>query len=332
MFKLALCAGHGINTAGKRCQKSLDKNETREWLLNSRVCEKLEKILLAYDGIEIKRMDDTTGKTDVKLSTRTKTANTWGADLYLSIHHNAGVKGGKGGGIVAFTYVNVDAKTKEWQKEFYDSLIAKTGLKGNRAKPLATKDLAVCRDTKMPSVLLELGFMDSATDVPIILTDGFAENCAVALAKVIVEKAKLKAKATEKPAAKKLIPKINYQVYIAGKKWLPNVEGETDYAGIASKPIQALFANTNVGDIEYAVHVKGGKWLPFVKNREDYAGIFGKDIDCVRVRLIDNKKYSVECRVAAIGRKYYPWVKDDSDYAGVYGKKIDRLQIRLIEK
>lgn len=325
MFKLALCAGHGINTKGKRCDIRFDKNETREWWLNNRVCQKLQEKLSAYEGIEIKRMDDVTGKTDVKLSTRTKTANTWGADLYLSIHHNAGVKGGKGGGIVAFTYTQVDDKTKEWQKEFYAALIEKTGLKGNRAKPLATKDLAVCRDTKMPSVLLELGFMDSSTDVPIILSEDFALKCADALAEVIVKKANLK-------EAESLNPKIRYQVYIAGKKWLPNVEEDTDYAGISGRPIQALFVDTNVGDIEYAVHTKGGKWLPFVKNREDYAGIFGKDIDCVRVRLKDNKKYSVECRVAAIGRKYYPWVRDDCDYAGVYGNRIDRLQIRLIKK
>ena len=326
MFKLALCAGHGINTAGKRCLKSLDENETREWWLNNRVCQKLEDKLSAFCGIEVKRMDDISGQTDIKLSTRTKTANTWGADLYLSVHHNAGVKGGKGGGIVALTYLKVDDETKAWQNEFYNALIDKTGLKGNRAKPLATKDLAVCRDTKMPSVLLELGFMDSATDVPIILTEDFAEKSADALAEVIVKKANLKRK------EEILTPRVTYQVYVAGKKWLPNVLGETDYAGITARPIQALFVDTNVGDIEYAVHIKGGKWLPFVKNREDYAGIIGKEIDCVRVRLIDNEKYSVECRVAAIGRKYYPWVKDDNDYAGVYGNRIDRLQIRLIAK
>lgn len=323
MFKLALCAGHGMNTAGKRCDSRLDKNETREWWLNNRICKLLEEELADFDRIEIKRMDDTSGKTDVKLSTRTKTANEWGADLYLSIHHNAGVKGGKGGGIVAFTYTSVDEETKDWQREFYNSLIEKTGLKGNRAKPIATKDLAVCRDTKMPSVLLELGFMDSTTDLPIILTDEFAKNCAAALAKVIVAKAKLK--------KKEILPYVKYQVYITGKKWLPNVEGETDYAGILGRPIQAVYMDTNVGDIEYAVHTLGGVWLPTVKNREDYAGIFGKDIDCIRVS-INNPNYSVECRVAPIGRGYYPWVRDNKDYAGVSGKKIDRLQVRLIKK
>ena len=30
MFKLTINAGHGINTAGKRCLKSIDPAETRE--------------------------------------------------------------------------------------------------------------------------------------------------------------------------------------------------------------------------------------------------------------------------------------------------------------
>lgn len=331
MFKLALCAGHGKNTAGKRCLKELDKNETREWVLNSRVCEKIQKILKAYEGIEIKRMDDTSGKTDITLSKRTQTANSWGADFYLSVHHNAGVSGGTGGGIVSITYLKVDDETKSWQRELYDKLLLETGLKGNRANPLCAKNLAVLRVTAMPAVLLELGFMDSATDTPVILTEEYAENCAKAISEVIIEKAKLKRKETEK-VPQKVCPKVEYQVYTARDKWLPLVEGDSDYAGIPTRPIQAVFINTNIGDIEYCAHTKNGRWLPWVKNREDYAGIFGKDIDCVRVRLKDNSKYSVECRVATIGRKYYPWVRDNEDYAGVYGNRIDRLQIRLTEK
>ena len=328
MFKLALCAGHGKNTAGKRCLKTIDKKETREWFLNSRVCEKIEKFLSGYNGIEIKRMDDVSGKTDIALSKRTSSANKFGADFYLSIHHNAGVCGGTGGGIVAITYHNVCNATKEWQKELYDELILETALKGNRADPLFTKNLAVLRDTNMPAVLLELGFMDSTTDTPIILTEEYAEKCAKAIAKVIVKKAKLVKKGEDEVQE----PKIEYQVYTAKDRWLPLVEGETDYAGIPTRPIQAISVKTNVGDIEYCVHTKNGKWLPWVKNLEDYAGIFGKDIDMVRVRLLDNSKYSVECRVATIGRKYYPWVRDNNDYAGVPKNRIDRIQIRLIKR
>ena len=74
----------------------------------------------------------------------------------------------------------------------YNALIAHTGLKGNRSTPLQTANYAECRQTSMPAVLLELGFMDSATDVPIILTEDYATKCAEAIVEVIVKKGKLK--------------------------------------------------------------------------------------------------------------------------------------------
>lgn len=187
MFKLALNAGHGLNTAGKRCMKSIDLNETREWVLNSRICNKIEEKLSSYNGIEILRTDDTTGAVDKTIATRAKNANSFGADLYLSIHHNAGINGGSGGGIMAFTYLSVDAKTTEWQSAFYNAAIAHSGLKGNRVTPLAKQDLGECRQTAMPAVLMECGFMDSATDTPIILTEQFAEQLATAFVEVIVK-------------------------------------------------------------------------------------------------------------------------------------------------
>ena len=197
MLKIALTAGHYLGTPGKRCLKSLDPNETREWVLNNRIADKVEKLLTAYEGYQLIRTDDTTGKKDISLTARTTAANNFGADIYISIHHNAGINGGAGGGIVAYTYTKVDQVTKDWQKALYNALIAETGLKGNRATPLAKSNLAECRLTVMPAVLLELGFMDSATDLPIILTEEYADRCARAIVKVIVEKGGLTKKAVK---------------------------------------------------------------------------------------------------------------------------------------
>lgn len=203
MFKLALNAGHGLNTAGKRCMKKLDPKQTREWVLNSRICEKIETKLKAYTGYNLIRLDDPTGKKDVALKTRTNNANNFGADFYLSIHHNAGVRGGSGGGVVAFVYTKPSKKALEWQKDLYNAIIEKTSLKGNRSIPLAKKNLHECRESNMPCVLIECGFMDSKTDVPIILTDKFAEQVASACVEVIVKKAKLKKRTTETETPKK---------------------------------------------------------------------------------------------------------------------------------
>lgn len=192
MFKIALGAGHGFNTPGKRCLKSLDPNETREWFLNDRVCDYVEENLRNYEGYELLRLDDSDdGADDIALATRVKRANTFEADFYLSVHHNAGINGGTGGGIIAYMYPGVGTEIQEWRDDLYDALIAKTGLKGNRATPKAEGNYYVLRETKMPAILLELGFMDSKTDVPIILTDDYAKKCAEAITSVIVDKGKL---------------------------------------------------------------------------------------------------------------------------------------------
>ena len=187
MFKIALDAGHGRNTAGKRCLKALDANETREWVLNDRICDKIEAKLKAYNGYELLRVDDTTGAKDISLADRCKAANNFKANLYLSIHHNAGINGGTGGGIVAYTWNKPDTQLQCWQKEFYNALIAKTGLKGNRATPLGKSNFYVLVNTNMQALLFENGFMDSKTDVPIILSEDFAEKAADAYVETIVK-------------------------------------------------------------------------------------------------------------------------------------------------
>lgn len=196
MFKIAITAGHYKYTAGKRCLKSLDPKETREWTLNDRIADKVEKLLKSYDGYSLIRTDDTTGEKAISNTARITAANNFKADVYISIHHNAGINGGKGGGIVAYTYTKVNDATKTWQKDLYNALIKYTGLKGNRSTPLATANLQECRETAMPAVLLELGFMDSKTDVPVILSEDYANKCAQAIVEVVVKKGGLTKKAT----------------------------------------------------------------------------------------------------------------------------------------
>ena len=208
MFKFVLDAGHGINTAGKRCDVRFDPKQTREWTLNSRICEKIEEYLKAYEGYDLLRVDDVTGAKDIPLETRTANANKFNADFYLSIHHNAGVNGGTGGGVVAFVYPNVGEDTTSWQKDLYNAIINYTGLKGNRATPVAQSNFHVLRETHMPAVLIECGFMDSKTDVPIILTDDFATKVAKACAEVIVKKGGLTKKKVEQPTETKKLYRV----------------------------------------------------------------------------------------------------------------------------
>lgn len=184
IFKLALDAGHGMDTSGRRCLKSLDPEEHREWWLNDRVCRYIAQAAAEYEGFEILRVDDVTGEEDVTMPERCRRANAWGADLYYSAHHNAGINGGKGGGVVAYS-LNEGTRGAMWRDELYGAIVGETGLVGNRASPKATGNLYVLSNTAMPAVLVEHGFMDSATDVPVILSEEYAKGVGRAVADCI---------------------------------------------------------------------------------------------------------------------------------------------------
>lgn len=189
-------AGHGLYTYGKRCLKSLDPNETREWILNDNVADELEERLNEYDDVEYVRLDDPSGRRDVPLSERVTKANAlykqYTAKGYIviiiSIHHNAGIYGGHGGGITNYIDVrNHSQRSLEIRDGLYDSLIAETGLKGNRATPKAKSYLYILYHTKMPGTLLELGFMDSPTDIKQILSNEHPVQCADAIVNFLVD-------------------------------------------------------------------------------------------------------------------------------------------------
>jgi N-acetylmuramoyl-L-alanine amidase len=226
LFKIALGAGHSINTAGKRCLKALDPKETREWTLNDRICDQIETLLRDYEGYELLRLDDSDGgEEDIALKARVGAANNWNADLYLSIHHNAGANGTAAGGIVAYAHPRASATALQWRDAFYDTLADYTGLVGNRSKPKDTGDYYVLRKTKMPAVLLELGFMDSKTDVPVILTKAYSDSCAKAIVDTLVKKAGLK---------KKVVSKHTYRVQIGAfndKEAAERLKEELHYKG-----------------------------------------------------------------------------------------------------
>ena len=131
------------------------------------------------------------------MANRTTTANRWGADFYLSVHHNAGVGGGTGGGPVTIAYTKASSKSLEYQKIVHECFVARVGKFGNRADSTPLMNLHVLRETNMPAVLIECGFMDSSLDVPKILSEDFADKAARGLADALVKIGNLTKKDTK---------------------------------------------------------------------------------------------------------------------------------------
>ena len=124
---------------------------------------------------------------------------------------------------------------------------------------------------------------------------------------------------------------VLYQTYDSvKKKWLPNVENDSDYAGNLGNVVSGLTINLTQGSVTYRVHELNNKWLPIVKDREDYAGNLGKTIDGVQMQ---SDSCTLEYRVHLKGATWLSWVEkfDDTNdgYAGILGKEIDAVQIRV---
>jgi len=191
VIKIAIDAGHGYYTAGKRCLKSIDSNQTREWTLNSRIAAKLQELLKSYE-CEVLRTDDSTGAVDVGLNERCNKANEWGADIFISIHHNAGLNGRSGGGTQVYYYNN--SSTQVQAKALYDAIVERTGLVGNRSSKVIKKSFTVIANTKMAAYLIENGFMDSPQDTPVILTDEHATKTAQGILDFLIDELGLERK------------------------------------------------------------------------------------------------------------------------------------------
>ena len=183
---LAIAAGHWEGT-DRGIPTSLHSPRVTEWDLNKPEVDRVEAILDRYEGVQVLRVEDTTGKTMVSLADRCKAANSAGADYFLEVHHNGGLNGGSGGGATAYC-IKEGGQAEVLRDKLYDAIIrAYPELRGNRADPKTTANFQVLRQTKMPAVLLELGFMDSTTDVPLLLSPDHTEKCAAAMASVFVE-------------------------------------------------------------------------------------------------------------------------------------------------
>ena len=175
MVKVAFDAGHGIYTPGKRTPDG-----EREWTFNNKVVLAAIAKLNTYDNVQILRLDDPTGNNDVPLITRTNKANAWGADVLVSAHHNAlaGVWGSHGG---VETFVHPTGSRASY--DIADTVQPRiTKAMGLRDRGVKQYNLHMIRESNMPAILTEGGFMDSTTDIGALRSDAKLKAQGVAIA------------------------------------------------------------------------------------------------------------------------------------------------------
>lgn len=153
MVKVFIDPGHGGNDPGAVGNGLVEKDITLDISL------RLEKFLIGnYQNVSV-NMSRRTDKT-VSLSERTRQANNWDADLYISIHINAG------GGLGFESYIfngqfSNKNRTQRIRAHIHDTIMENLNWT-DRGKKEA--NFHVLRETRMPAVLTESGFIDRRED------------------------------------------------------------------------------------------------------------------------------------------------------------------------
>ena len=166
-MKLYLDPGHGGSDPGAVA------NGLQEKEVVLAIAKRIEDLLMRYSGVEVKmsRSADITKS----LVTRTNEANTWGADIFLSIHCNA--FNGKARGYEDFVYkeIHANATTRKYQTILHTT-VAKSISLPNRGKKQA--DFHVLRKSRMPAILTENGFVDHPEDAKLMKQTNWREQVA----------------------------------------------------------------------------------------------------------------------------------------------------------
>jgi N-acetylmuramoyl-L-alanine amidase len=189
-MKIAIDAGHGKNTLGKR----VPDNSMHEWEFNNAVALKVGALLDEFEDVSHIFTHDSTGKTDVPLKERTDKANGWKANVLISIHANAsGDCWSSAHGIETeiYTTVKTGSETYNLAEHVQEELIKATGLTNRGVK---RDDLHMVRETHMPAILCENGFMTNTEEAKLLKTDAYRQKIAGAIVAGLMKQYKLKKK------------------------------------------------------------------------------------------------------------------------------------------
>lgn len=189
-YKVAVDAGHGSNTAGKRTP-----NGYREHWINVK-CANFFNEAMKRCGFETMKTgwDDTnsTDDADVALSARQQQIRNAGCDISVSWHANAfgdGKTYNNSQGIETLIH-NDSVKAKDSGPlaiKVQNNLIKGTQQKNRGVK---TQSLAMCNCAAMgtkASILIEIGFMTNKHEAELMQTDAFCLECAEEAAQGICE-------------------------------------------------------------------------------------------------------------------------------------------------
>lgn len=175
-MKVFLGVGHGGSDPGAVA------NNTKEKDLNLSIALACREELVRH-GVSVK-MSREKDENDT-ISEEIKECNTYGPDLAVDIHNNAG---GGDGGEVFYSHLGGKGKT------LAENILAEIVKVGQNSRGIKTrvnsqgKDYyGFIRQTSCPAVIVECAFVDNASDIEILSTEAQRKDMGIAIAKGVLK-------------------------------------------------------------------------------------------------------------------------------------------------
>jgi N-acetylmuramoyl-L-alanine amidase len=179
VFDIVLDAGHGAKDPGA-FSKSMNRWE-KDFNLSAVLKMKAELEKDARIRVHLTRSDDTF----VELLDRVKFAENVKADLFISVHANSYDNTSVSGSETYYERAN----SKAFAEAMHKHVLAGMGLRDRGVKKAAYK---VIKETTMPAILIEAGYLSNTTDAAALFNTQTQNKLAVEVAKGIKEYLKLK--------------------------------------------------------------------------------------------------------------------------------------------
>lgn len=202
MVKIYLDAGHGGTDGGA------SSNGIKEKDIVLTIVKKMKSKLNEYQDVQL----NFTRETDVflSLSERTKKANNWNADCFVSVHVNSATNK-SARGFEDYRYSGSGSSTTAFQNVMHSEIIKQIGgmISENRGKK--TANFHVLRESKMKAVLTENLFISNSADANLLKSDSFLDKVSQGHVNGLVAFYGLKKKADSTPPKEQ--PKNDGKLY-----------------------------------------------------------------------------------------------------------------------
>lgn len=172
IWKIWVDAGHGGSDPG-----AVGANGLLEKSINLEVARELVSLLFGKGyRVGATRLADEY----MSLSERCRRANAFQADVFVSIHCNAADVPTANG--IETAHYPTSRNGMQLARLIQAELVAATGLRDRGAK---YANFQVLRDTAMPAVLVELGFISNPREEELLRSDDYQLTCAQAIVRGI---------------------------------------------------------------------------------------------------------------------------------------------------